>query len=409
MRVMVALEHRFFRAQDGNVYSNTVCDYTFWLRYLQVFDEVVVLARLCEVAREQPDEHRANGPNVNFYGLPYYIGPWQYLRQHRKLNNLTKQAVKETEAFILRAPGAVSSLLWRHLEKNHLPYGVEVVGDPWDSLGPGSVKNVLRPLLRRKMAGDLTRQCRLAGVTSYVTEYSLQKRYPPASWSTHYSSIELPDEVIISNSALEAKIAETNAKLDSNIPFRICHVGMMEHLYKAPDVLLDAVAVCIREGFNIELALVGDGRFRLQLEEKAQKLGIAERVKFLGKLVPGQAVYNELDKSDLYVLPSRQEGLPRTVLEAMARGVPCIGSNVGGIPELLAPDDMVPPGNSELLAAGIESVLGDIKRLKKMARRSLQTVQKYRSDVLNKRRVEFYRKVAEEARLRHSNKNESHG
>ena len=53
MRVMVALEDRFFRTQDGSVYSNTTCGYEFWKRYLQVFDEVVILARVIEVEQQK--------------------------------------------------------------------------------------------------------------------------------------------------------------------------------------------------------------------------------------------------------------------------------------------------------------------------------------------------------------------
>lgn len=402
MRVMVALENRFLRTQNGSIYSTTVCDYNFWCRYLQVFDEVIVFARVAETPDTKLEKPSANGPGVCFLALPTFIGPWQYIRNYYRLNSIAKKALSKAQAYILRIPGAVSTLLWHHLEKNQLPYAVEVVGDPWDSLGPGNVKSVLRPLIRRKMTRDTVQQCCLASVASYVTEYSLQKRYPPGCWSTHYSSVELLGDVVINDSALEDKISKTKAKLGSNIPFRICHVGMMEHLYKAPDVLLNAVAVCIGKGLNIELILVGDGRFRPQLEKKTQKLGITDKVKFLGKLAPGQAVYNELDKSDLYILPSRQEGLPRSVIEAMARGLPCIGSNVGGMPELLDAEDLVSPGNVRALAEKIESVVKSENKLEKMTRRNVQTAKKYKADEINQCRTEFYKKVAEVASaLRH--------
>ncbi len=393
MRLMVALEDRFLKTGNGNIYSMTVYDYGFWQRYLHIFDEVVVLARVSEIEQQDLSSVPANGYRVRFQCLPTYIGPWKYMLLRRQLKTVACAATEQADAFILRVPGAVSSLLWRCLREQKIPYAVEVVGDPWDSLAPGSVRSILRPLLRRKMARDMALQCRSAMAASYVTEYTLQKRYSSGCWSTHYSSIELSGDVIVDDCVIEGKIAKAKAKFDSDIPFRICQVGMMEHLYKAPDVLIDAVGICIKKGFNVELVLVGDGRFRPQLEEQAKKSGIADKVKFLGKLAPGQAIYDELDKSDLYVLPSRQEGLPRTVIEAMARGVPCIGSNVGGFPELLDPGDVVPSGNAKLLAEKIGSVISDIERLKRMAKRNLQTVDNYRSDVLNKRRIEFYSMV----------------
>ena len=64
---------------------------------------------------------------------------------------------------------------------------------------------------------------------------------------------------------------------------------------------------------------------------------LRDRVRFRGQLTTPVDVRAELDRADLFVLPSRQEGLPRAMIEAMARALPCIGSSVGGIPELLQP------------------------------------------------------------------------
>lgn len=395
---MVALENRFIKARNGNVYSTTVCDYKFWTRYLQVFDEVTVLARVAEVAETELDRPKANGPGVNFLSLPSFVGPWQYLRSRRTVNRLVADALAHAEAFILRVPGTIATLLWQRLAKAGIPYGVEVVGDPWDALASGNVKSILRPLLRTKMSREMARQCRLASVASYVTEYSLQKRYPPSGWSTHYSSIELAETAFVDQSSLEKRIQRLKSKSTGTELWSICHVGMMEHLYKAPDILIAAVASCVRKGLNLELVMVGDGRFKSQLQQQVREAGLKNRVRFLGRLVPGESICEVLDGADLYVLPSRQEGLPRSLIEAMARGLPCIGSTVGGIPELLDDEDMVPPGNVEVLAASIESVIGKSDRLETMSRRNLQRARKYRSEELNKRRIEFYTKLIEQSK-----------
>jgi glycosyltransferase involved in cell wall biosynthesis len=392
---MVALENRFLKTRSGNIYSTTVCDYNFWKRYLQVFDEVLVLARVEEIQETELDKAPANGPNVSFLSLPYFIGPWGYLKRYRRLKSLVKQSITAADVFILRIPGTIASTLWHYLKTKRIPYGVEVVGDPWDSLSPGSVRTILRPLIRRKTSKDTTLQCRLASAASYVTKYSLQKRYPPNCWTTHYSSIELQDSAFIDTPTLEKRIEKIKVLSMQNAPWRICYVGMMEHLYKAPDVLIDAVAVCIKKGMNIELLMVGEGRFKSQLQEKVKALGITEKVTFLGKLTPGKPVYDVLDKADLYVLPSRQEGLPKTIIEAMARGLPCIASNVGGIPELLPDEAMVEPRDVTGLAEKIMSLIGNPEKLRQMAVRNLEKAREYRSRELNKRRVEFYKKVAE--------------
>jgi glycosyltransferase involved in cell wall biosynthesis len=79
----------------------------------------------------------------------------------------------------------------------------------------------------------------------------------------------------------------------------------------------------------------------------------------------------------------------------MARGLPCLASDVGGIPELLSREDLVPPGDAAALAAKIESVIRNPDRLEEMARRNVQTARKYRGDRLNRRRVDYYKRLKE--------------
>ncbi len=98
----------------------------------------------------------------------------------------------------------------------------------------------------------------------------------------------------------------------------------------------------------------------------------------------------ELDRADLFVLPSHQEGLPRAAIEAMARGLPCVGSTVGGFPELLPAEDLVPPGDAAALARKLREVVTDPDRLDRMAARNLGAAREYREDVLRPRRTAFY-------------------
>jgi glycosyltransferase involved in cell wall biosynthesis len=168
---------------------------------------------------------------------------------------------------------------------------------------------------------------------------------------------------------------------------------MLKQLYKAPDVLIDAVVQCVRAGLNIRLFIVGDGEHRADLEQRATRHGLHERVRFLGAVPAGQAVRAILDSADLFVLPSRQEGLPRAMIEAMARGLPCIGSTVGGFPELLPPDDMVAPGDAAALAGKIHAVLTDPQRRAAMAARNLERARDYQVENLRERRIQLYQQV----------------
>jgi glycosyltransferase involved in cell wall biosynthesis len=182
-------------------------------------------------------------------------------------------------------------------------------------------------------------------------------------------------------------------------------LASLAQLYKAPDVLIDAVAVCVAEGLDIKLVLVGDGQYRQKLEARAQGHGLGDRVCFKGQLTAGDAVRNQLDLADIFVLPSHQEGLPRAMVEAMARALPCIGSTVGGIPELLPPEDLVPPGNVAALASKIREVATNPERMARMSARNLKKAKEYRDEALREPRNEFYRYVREmtEAWLKQKN------
>jgi glycosyltransferase involved in cell wall biosynthesis len=177
-------------------------------------------------------------------------------------------------------------------------------------------------------------------------------------------------------------------------------VGTMAQLYKAQDVLIDAVAACVGAGVDLRLVLVGDGRHRPELEARAAALQLRERVQFAGSLPAGAQVRRVLDDADLFVLPSHQEGLPRAMVEAMARGVPCIGSTVGGIPELLPEEDLVPPGDAVVLAARIRDVLADPARLVRMSARNLEIARGYREELLHEKRIEFYDHLRRETEAR---------
>jgi len=408
MNVVIALEQRYEATPEGEVWSPGPMAYSFWRRYLDVFDHVRVVARVRQVAAAPPGWARADGPGVSFAPVTYYLGPWQYLKHRRRILADLRGVVGPSDAVILRVASQVANCLEPQLRREGRPYGVEVVGDPYDVFAPGAVVHPLRPFFRWLSPRQLRRLCAEACAAAYVTEQALQRRYPPAgrSFSTHYSSIELPKDSYL---PCKRRVYSTHYS-DVELPqlafappswptrqndclIRLIFVGTLEQLYKAPDVLLDAVGQCFRQGLDLELVLIGGGKYQQQLEARAEALGLGLRVRFLGQLPAGEAVCSELDRADLFVLPSRQEGLPRAMIEAMARALPCIGSTVGGIPELLPPEDMVPPGNAEALAAKIREVVGDPARIAHMAARNLQKAGEYREEVLRGRRIGFYRYV----------------
>jgi glycosyltransferase involved in cell wall biosynthesis len=126
------------------------------------------------------------------------------------------------------------------------------------------------------------------------------------------------------------------------------------------------------------------------LEAQADALGLRSAVNFMGQLNGTDAVRETLDVADLFVMPSRAEGLPRAMVEAMARGLPCVGSSVGGIPELIPAEDRVPAGDVLALANKLIEVLSDPARLARMSARNLARAKDYNDAILTERRNQFY-------------------
>jgi glycosyltransferase involved in cell wall biosynthesis len=389
MRLLVTLQQRFRKSPDGKVFANSTFNYSFFSRYLSVFDEVLVFARVCPGEAEEPENYRSDGPGVRFFEVPYYVGPFQYLRQWSALQASASQAVSLADAFLLRVPGQMGNLIWRELRKRHLPYGVEVVGDPWESARTCGAPFWMIPYLRWVGYHTLKQQCAQAAVAAYVTERTLQNRYPPGGWTTSYSSVELSAEHILDSKGLQQRLERSKEPFEGKRPFRVCNVGMMEALYKSQDTLIEAAALCCRGGLNVEVWLAGDGRYRSFFEQKAKESGIFDKVKFWGMLSAEQ-IRRMLDDSDLFVLPSLTEGLPRVLIEAMARGLPCLASQVGGNGELLAPEFLFPVKKPILLAQKIQWLLRDYLFIQKVSAENLERAFHYSADRLAVKRTECY-------------------
>lgn len=403
MDVLISVEARLHRAPDGSIWTEGGFPYSFWGRYTGVFEGVRVLARVAETEKPAKDWQRVDGPGVQVAAVPHYLGPMQYLRRAWAVRRAVAAAYQPGLAVIMRVPSLIGVCLEAGLKRDNYPFGLVVVGDPHDVFAPGGVDHAMRPFFRWWFTRHLKEQCLRAAGVAYVTEFTLQDRYPcrpdalrisdsdmaiesievpPAQLATYYSSLELPDEGFRGARPIELK------KLR-----RLITVGSLAQLYKGTDVLLQALARCIQRGSDVSLVVAGEGKFRPQLEKMAVELGISDRVRFLGQVPQGKPLWEQLDAADLFVLPSRTEGLPRAMIEAMARGLPCIGSSVGGIPELLDPEQMVPPGDVEALAEKIQAVLGDPELLSRLSWSNSQRVLKYQGAELQKRRDFFCRYV----------------
>jgi colanic acid/amylovoran biosynthesis glycosyltransferase len=146
---------------------------------------------------------------------------------------------------------------------------------------------------------------------------------------------------------------------NEGLPHLLC-VGRLVDL-KGQSLLIEALVELTRRGTRAVLTFVGDGPKRVELEELALELGVADRVRFVGAV--GQDAIGDLYRSaDVFCLPSLAEGLPVVLMEAMAFEVPVVSTRIMGIPELV--DDgrsglLVTPSRLDELTDALERLIAD--------------------------------------------------
>lgn len=131
---------------------------------------------------------------------------------------------------------------------------------------------------------------------------------------------------------------------------------------KGVDVFIEAAARLRSRGVTFGAALAGDGPEREALEARVRSAGLQDRIRFLGPVSRMREFYEAID---LLVIPSRSEGLPNVLLEALDAGLPVISTRVGSVPEVLEGSNagiLVETGSPDALADAIESFDWDLDR-----------------------------------------------
>jgi glycosyltransferase involved in cell wall biosynthesis len=145
--------------------------------------------------------------------------------------------------------------------------------------------------------------------------------------------------------------SERDRERPSHRRCRLLYVGNLVEV-KGLDVLISACGLLRDRGVDFECNLIGQGPLRGRLAQQITELSLGERVCLLPPR-PHHALAEAYRDADVFVLPSRSEGVPNVVLEAIACGTPVVATRVGGIPEVLDERFLVDPDNADALAGAI--------------------------------------------------------
>lgn len=386
-KLLISCDDYVYRYK-GKYYAENQVKYDFYQRYLRVFEELRLVTRCIDEenlndCRIQLDNHR-----IEYYPLPIFRGPKEYAARYFKIVKLLKNITEGCDAAVLRIPSTVALRTCKRVMKKKLPYAVEVVFDAHD--GCASETSLINKLLWKKIDIDMRNAVKHADGASYVTEFYLQKHYlskKKNSFKSHYSSL-----------ALDQSFYESAKVFPNHKPIVIAHTANQVQFNgrKGDNELIQAVSILKNHGIKVRVCFAGESYHggEEKLRQLAEHLGVSDQIEFLGYLSSKQ-LSKFLCDADLFVFPTKAEGLPRVIIEAMAKGLPCISTNVSGNPELLPSHYLVDYYDVNTLACRIKELVTNKEAYEKASKENFENSLKYEASVLEKRRDLFYSQLKE--------------
>lgn len=338
-------DHVFVRAPNGMYYSDGKLVASSWERYLEFCEKLYIVCRVSDVIDEAAIlkldlSSRENVEFVPVIGVSHYTVIFRnFFVNYRTLYSIFRRST----LIILRVPSFTSFIAYLVILRLNTKYCVEVVASARESLvAILGTKGIFVAWALEKFTKFIVG--RAVGAI-YVTKSFLQRKYPTKKVAAVASNIEL---AAVGADVLMRRLSSATAAST----FRLGVIGSYTQNYKGIDLAVHALKILQDSGMNFTLEVVGKGDSSI-LIELAKSLGVEDRVKFVGTVKSGRDIYAWLDTVDMYIQPSRTEGLPRSLVEAMSRGCPVVASRIGGIPELVDPEFLHESGDYEELAKKI--------------------------------------------------------
>jgi len=308
------------------------------------------------------------------------------LFQTKKRNdNIIMEQMKRADVDMLvsHVPSGNSRHSIKYARRFGKPYLEVVVGCAWDALWNydwrGKCLAVPYYFSLRKIVHN-------APFTLYVTEKFLQKRYPCNGLTEHASNVCIEK---VPNCILESRMDKIES-YTKETPINLVTTAAVSVRYKGQEYVIRALRKLNKElGFNYHYYMIGAGD-QLFLKNVAKQAGVEEYIHFMGAL-PHDKVTETLDKMDIYIQPSKQEGLPRALIEGMSRALPAVGTRVAGIPELLTDDYLVKKASVNDIVDVLSQRMNK-ENMKLQARNNFAKASGYTLDIINARRQAFFDK-----------------
>lgn len=344
-------------------------------RYTSIYGDLTIICRAISIKPDEKNLSRIENPSVRVNAVHS-----SSLVISGKDKQKIRETVEKSDGVIVRLPSIIGEEVFKCAKQLKKPVLAEIVTCPWDSLWNHSLKGkVIAPVMWFKTR----KSAKSADYVLYVTQQFLQRRYPTNGINIGCSDVELIDN---KDNILESRLESIDKKAE-NDEFILGTLASLNTKFKGQQYVMEAIAKLKSDGKKIKYRLAGGGDASY-LHSVAKNLDIEDLIIWDG-LVPHKDVFDWFAKLDLYIQPSEQEGLPRALVEAMSRACPCAGSDVGGIPELLQPEDIFKRSSWNSIYSYLKKIRKD--KLKANAKHNYVKAQEYTKTSLAPIREKFYK------------------
>lgn len=392
MKALFCHDHHYYRLGE-QVLSKGQYNNDVWQRYLDHFDHLTVAGRDSGSMLKVADGYNIAGRDrVAFDLLPDTNSLFGRLFKRKDVKETIRLLVADHDVIILRGISEIGMMAYKQAARQGKIIAMEMVADPFDELWyHGSLAGKLYAPYRSYLAGHMVWN---ADAVIYVSQMALQEKYP-----THHALAAAASNVQIGTEAF----CEKNDYTASD-PFEIGLIGTLKNNLKGVDTVIKTAAILRESGYeNFAIHILGPGDINaspLYFQKTVQDHKLQNHVYYDGLRTSGKEVWQWLRELDLYIQPSRQEGVPRAMIEAMAQGLPAIGSDVGGVSELLDTDCLIRRGDSHALAVKIRTMMDDADLRERQGRRNFNQAKTYASERLMPIRNNFWASVKKLAETR---------
>lgn len=314
-----------YKDKNGNYCSTTLTNDLF-KRYLRVVEKLYVLTRVYNVnsTYEEMHQEKIDVPGVEVVDFPNLSSPKRFIHL-KKYKKIIFKYINESDLVFIRG-GLIADLAAKYSQKIKKPYLFECAYCSFDDYwNHGIVGKFIAPFMELRQKNI----AKNAAYVIYVTEKWLQKRYPTKGCFTYASNVYLDgfDDNVLANKKIR------NEQLNKRT-ILVGTIGGIDNKAKGHRFVLKAMKL-LKEKYDLDInyEIVGSGE-GTTLKAIAVKNKVDNHFFIKGQMTHIE-IMNWLDNIDIYIQPSLQEGLPRSLIEAMSRGCLAIGSSTAGIPELL--------------------------------------------------------------------------